>query len=195
MLEELTDYAPWLIRNSPIVKVWIVKITQFVQFFALREGGDVDIYVNFDRICTIQGQHIVDIDYDSKNIYFKTESGQIRSMPAVLNMKMNWSNTQESTQDWDQIILGKVGVFFDPYSSMAFVGDNVFISHGHFLTQYNLVKRFFVHFKFRQPLEACFKFNPTGINNDYHPYALTAEGQIFKDFERKKPEKEIVEID
>jgi hypothetical protein len=98
MLEELTDYAPWLIRNSKILRVWIVKITQFVQFFALREGGDVDIYVNFDRICTIHDQHIVDIDYDSKNIYFKLEDGQIRSMPAVLNMKMNWSNTIECSQ-------------------------------------------------------------------------------------------------
>lgn len=105
-------------------------------FYALREGGDVDIYVNYDRVCTIKGQKITDIDYDSKNVYFKQENGKIRYIPASLNMKMNWSNSKECSEDfmWDKIILGKVGAFFDPYSTMAFVGDNIYISHSNYVT-------------------------------------------------------------
>lgn len=196
VLEEMTDYMPWDYENSHIEKLISLKVTSQAIFVAMRTGGYIDFYINFDRISSFKQEEVTDIDYDARYIFFKMRDEKVKKLPASLNLKMNWAYVEdcESSFKWEDIKLTKLENYFNPFTSMTFISDSVFISHGSFLSQYNIVKGcFLAHFMFPEPVLTSFKF--TEDDDKYSCYVITERGKIFTNIKEYKEAESIIHKD
>jgi hypothetical protein len=181
---EITDYAPWKVSDDHIKKLKVIKTGKYAYFIALRESGGLDIYANMDRQVSVQESGVKDIDFDDSNLYFLKEDGQILRIPLSLKLEVSWSQAKpvEEGFQWEHIRLCQLDNYLKPFHSFQFIGENIYVAHGHFISQFNIVhSKFLAHFNFGQDdVRLSFKFKQDPRSTELFCYVLTNRGNIFK---------------